>query len=148
MNIQSGIADRVMGSAARRAVEMLESRTLLSGAGLLDASFGAGGLVVDPLRTTSQFEQIIPLAGNKLLAAGSIGSVGHRNFVLVRFNSNGKIDTTFGKSGKVVTDFGGDDFVSDVELAQGNKIVLLGRGGSHGDLAVARYGLDGKLDTT
>src|SRR5256885_2497845 len=83
MNAQSGIANRAIAFAAHRTLEQLETRMLLSGAGSLDAAFGASGLVVDPLGATSQFEKVIPLAGNKVLAAGSTGSAGHRNFVLV-----------------------------------------------------------------
>jgi uncharacterized delta-60 repeat protein len=56
----------------------------------------------------------------------------------------GDLDLTFGSGGRVVTDFGGDDFVASVAVQPDGKIVALGQSG--GQFALARYNTDGSLD--
>jgi uncharacterized delta-60 repeat protein len=62
----------------------------------------------------------------------------------------GDLDTTFGSSGTVLTDFGSGnpDFASAVAIQEDGKIVVAGTssGTDGGDFAVARYNVDGSLD--
>lgn len=60
----------------------------------------------------------------------------------------GHLDTTFGGDGKVLTRFGGGA-AYDMAIQSDGKIVAVGRAGSPDvDWALARYDLDGTLDST
>jgi hypothetical protein len=57
--------------------------------------------------------------------------------LLVRYNADGSLDTGFGGTGFVITDFGSDDLAVGVALQSNGTIVVVGFSGS--DFAVARY---------
>src|SRR5262249_13762939 len=80
------------------------------------------------------------------------GSNENVEFVLVRYNAGGSLDTRFGNKGKVVTDFSGyDDEAYGVAVQSGGQIVAAGYAytppTTYG-LAVARYTTSGGLDST
>ncbi len=90
----------------------------------------------------------------KIVVAGEGGPVGQSDFdfILVRFNSNGSLDTTFNSSGIVVTRFStNDDDAYAIAIQPDGKIVVGGQtfitGGSS-VFALARYNSNGTLDTT
>src|SRR5262249_55570066 len=91
--------------------------------------------------------------GGKIIAAGtaSNGATGN-DFALSRYSTLGVLDTTFGSSGKVLTDFaGGNDqaFAMAIQTSDG-KIVAAGgafNGINGSDYALARYSADGAIDT-
>jgi uncharacterized delta-60 repeat protein len=58
----------------------------------------------------------------------------------------GDLDPSFGSAGKVTTDFGVNDGAGDVGIQPDGKIVAVGS--SSGDFALARYSLDGSLDSS
>ncbi|HET7487171.1 MAG TPA: Calx-beta domain-containing protein [Acidimicrobiales bacterium] len=63
----------------------------------------------------------------------------------------GNLDTTFGGTGKVTTEFGsGDDAATAVAVQPDGKVVAAGFAfnGTDDDFALARYNADGSLDTT
>ena len=76
------------------------------------------------------------------MVAGSLGA----DFMLVRYNTDGSLDTSFDSDGLVTTDFGGQDEAFDVAIQTDGKIVVVGE--SDDDFALARYNTDGSLDTT
>jgi uncharacterized delta-60 repeat protein len=82
------------------------------------------------------------------VAAGSV-VVSNRDFVLARYNSDGTLDSTFGVSGTVTTDFaGGDDMANALVVQTDGKLVAAGSAlMSNIDFALARYNTDGTLDT-
>jgi len=113
--------------------------------GSLDATFGAGGLV-----TTDFFGGLDRARGVSLQSDGTILVVGTatnlatgRDFALARYNSDGSLHTTFGKDGKVTTDFfEGDDVAASLALRPDGKIVVAGFATSlvtDLDFALARY---------
>jgi uncharacterized delta-60 repeat protein len=59
---------------------------------------------------------------------------------------DGDLDSTFGSSGKTTTDFGGTDTARALVIQRDGKTVLAGSSGN--DFAIARYNLNGGLDTT
>ncbi len=76
-----------------------------------------------------------------------------KEFAVVRYNYNGTLDTTFGGTGKVVTDFGTNtsDRIWGITIQSDNKIVAVGETvnpGTLNDIAMARYNPDGTLDLT
>ncbi|MBI4339383.1 MAG: hypothetical protein HY680_05470 [Chloroflexi bacterium] len=58
----------------------------------------------------------------------------------------GDLDTSFGASGKVTTDFGGHDVALSAAIKNDGKIVVVGYSGH--DFALAQYNADGSLDTS
>jgi uncharacterized delta-60 repeat protein len=69
-------------------------------------------------------------------------------FGLARFNSNGSLDTTFGGTGQITTDFGLGIHheVSDLAVQSDGKIIAAGGGGGY--FVLARYNPNGTLDTS
>ncbi|MBW4690325.1 MAG: DUF4347 domain-containing protein [Lyngbya sp. HA4199-MV5] len=134
-------------------IDTMRSLTLLrygSNAGL-DPTFGNGGVV-----TTSSFippnsfafddasesrMAVTPDGKIVVIANGSSGS--GRSFVLLRFNSNGSLDTSFGTGGRVISS--SLTTSSGVAIDATGKIVVTGQ--SNGDFALIRYNSDGSLDT-
>jgi uncharacterized delta-60 repeat protein len=122
--------------------------------GSLDTTFGSNGKV-----TTNFFGSLVNVvalvinAGGKIVVAGTVTSGGPAlDFMLVRYNSNGSLDATFGSGGKVTTDFfGGADFCLSLNLQSDGKLVATGDAISpmFGTiLGIARYNSDGSLDPT
>ena len=117
--------------------------------GSLDKTFGGTGMLTTAFSDNSPYLSAIQLQpDDKILAAG-----GGLNFLLVRYNCDGSLDSTFGVGGKVSTDFGSDsERASAMALQPDGKIVLAGsvfRGtyGTQYDVALARYNPDGTLDS-
>lgn len=121
-----------------------------SAAGALDTTFDTDGMVTTPISTLDDiaFAGVVQPDG-KIIAAGraSNGVASDPNFALVRYNSNGSLDTTFGTGGKVTTAMSfndNDDVVYGVGLQADGKIVAAGQSNSLGantaqDFALARY---------
>lgn len=129
----------------------------------IDTTFGANGRAYAgfgfvgpvPIRVALQ-------ADGKILAVASIftdsNSLDAADFLLVRFNSNGSVDTSFGNNGAVSTDFvGKTDLATAVVVQPDGKIVVAGGTGqtftfgdfeSLPDLAIARYNSNGTLDAS
>lgn len=84
--------------------------------------------------------QGVSLSGGKVIATGEASS----DFAAARFNSDGSLDTAFGTSGKVRTDFFGglDSARGGVVLQPSGKIVVSGSASSSAtgkDFALVRY---------
>ena len=94
----------------------------------------------------------LAIHSGKIVVAGDTcdAGFGSCNFALARLNSNGTLDTTFGGDGRTVTDFGGDEEGNAVAIQQDGKIVVAGASedASSEDFALARYNLNGSLDTS
>ena len=140
--------------------------------GTLDGSFGGGGKVTTPISTG---DVVVSADGNsgvfdvddayalaiqqdgKLVAAGQAGGGrGHwgslfGDFALVRYNANGKLDTSFGRGGKVTTPLGGVDVGSgarSLAIQKDGKLVAAGFNWGGGGYALVRYHANGSLDTS
>lgn len=120
------------------------------GNGALDSGFGAGGVITIPF-TSVRIADLAVQFDNKIIAVGQDWSTGG-DFFLTRLNTNGRLDHRFGKNGKVVTDFSGfDDYASGIALQADGKIVVAGYAYTSGagfDVALARYTLNGRLDSS
>lgn len=123
--------------------------------GSLDMSFGNGGKVVtDILSDSGDFGYKIALQSDgKILVAGYTDAGGYaadgvsalfQDFVLIRYNSDGTLDTSFDGDGIVVTDFGSTgDLGFSIAIQLDGSILVAGSSGS--DFALARYNTDGSL---
>ena len=106
--------------------------------GLLDSTFGTNGIVITDLDTAnhSGWQSFVQPDG-KILVAGtnSTGSAvpnnppnGYRgDFVLLRYNSDGTLDNTFGVQGMITTDFGLQDNAFSLTVQSDGKVIVGGR---------------------
>jgi uncharacterized delta-60 repeat protein len=134
--------------------------------GTLDTTFGIGmtGIVTaqvttqaGPVDADAAALAVQPLDG-KIVVAGLAGDVVNSiwDVALLRYNTNGTLDTTnFGTGGIVITDIGSSSNYANAVAIQGDgKIVVAGNafadpfGAGTSDIAVLRYNTDGTLDTT
>ncbi|QDV70163.1 Bifunctional hemolysin/adenylate cyclase precursor [Rosistilla carotiformis] len=121
--------------------------------GTLDTSFGGGdGIVVSDFGATSSvYDDVVVQADGKILVAGYLdsGTATKRDISLVRYNSDGTLDNSFGVAGIVSTDLGDStDNASRIVLTADGKILLSGYSKHAGDFdfTVLRYNSDGTLD--
>ncbi len=123
--------------------------------GSLDTTFGAGGIV-----TTDFFglwDNATGLAIQKdgrIVVAGIVDNTNSNasDFGLARYNPDGSLDPTFGVGGKVTTDFfGRSDDAEKLAIQADGRLVVAGAvriDASNQGYGVARYNLDGSLDTS
>ena len=121
-------------------------------AGSLDTSFDSDGKVTTNLGATDDFAGSVAVQSDgKIVAAGSTYDGSVDQFAVVRYNSDGSLDTSFGTGGRVTTVFESGDAVAwSVAVQSDGKIVAAGysHNGSDNDFAVVRYNSDGSLDTS
>jgi uncharacterized delta-60 repeat protein len=119
--------------------------------GTLDSNFGTGGRVVTHLVGNSATNALLLQPNGKLIAAGSMTS-SNGDFALVRYNSDGSVDGSFGSGGAVATDFqGAGEQAHALARQPDGKIVAAGftelsTPFATRDFALARYNGDGSLD--
>ncbi len=107
--------------------------------GTLDATFGNNGQATIALYES---KGIAIQPDGRIVAVGSTCSSGCNggspttNLALVRLNSNGSLDTTFGSSGTLVGNYA--DTATGIAIQSDGKVVVVG-GQNIGYLAVARY---------
>ncbi|HSC76569.1 MAG TPA: thrombospondin type 3 repeat-containing protein [Pseudomonadales bacterium] len=117
--------------------------------GSLDTNFGTGGKVVTPVSTGSDnANAVIVLAADpndvrKILAVGNANG----QAALVRYNTDGTLDTAFGTDGIAKTSL--MSVANAVVQQSDGKLVIAGSMpyGPTSLLALVRYNLDGSLDT-
>jgi uncharacterized delta-60 repeat protein len=116
-------------------------------AGDLDSRFGNGGVAITDFAQTEDYAFGIALQSDgKIVVVGQSGIYPDLHSALARYNRNGRLDSTFGTSGKVVVTF---NSVSDYLFAAANqsdgKIVAAGSTSGTAFL-LARFNADGSLD--
>jgi len=120
--------------------------------GTLDSAFGTNGRVVTSIGVDSYTAAGALQADGKIVVTGVVYSTGNADFVLVRYNSNGSLDSTFGQGGKAITPVGlHDDYAYGLSIQQDGKIVVVGSSGDNSNaqaFAVARFKTNGSLDST
>src|SRR5216684_2948190 len=129
--------------------------------GVLDPNFGTtgtGGTTTTHVGPSAMGPAIALQSGGKIIAAGASGSLASppMDAVLVRYNTNGTLDTSFGSAGTgmVFTDIGSSNNFANAVAVQtpGDKIVVAGHAfvdfaADTSDIALLRYNADGTPDT-
>jgi uncharacterized delta-60 repeat protein len=143
---------------SRPRLEVLEDRRLLSG-GVLDPTFGSGGLVTTTVGADSRAYAVATYPNNgtandgKVVAAGDAHppSTGKGSppleMAVARYNLDGTLDRTFGGTGKVLTSQGR---ALAVQVQPDGKVVAAGYNytSTSQSFTVVRYNPDGTLDAT
>ena len=95
--------------------------------GSLDTSFDSDGKVTTAIGGSDDYAHSVAIQSDgKIVAAGTVhGS--NDDFALVRYNTDGSLDTNFDSDGKVTTAIGsGDDYAYSVAIQSDGKIVAAG----------------------
>jgi len=124
----------------------------LTAKGTLDTTFGNGGKTVTNIGNgTDQVYTLARQADGKIVAGGSAafsGATG-QDFALIRYNTNGALDASFGTGGKVTTaigSFGANELIYAITLQTiGGEHRIVAVGGE-GTFIAARYLSNGQLD--
>src|SRR5262245_14507418 len=142
----------------RLSLEPLEDRSLLS-AGFLDPSFDGDGVVISDVGYNENVHAVAVYAdgtadAGKILVAGDASAKvnGSLDFALVRYNSDGSLDSTFGKGGIAIRSLvSGTDRAFAVALV-GDKILVGGFASNSPatgiDFGLAHFNADGTFDQT
>ncbi len=128
-------------------------------AGILDTSFGSGGVVVQDFAGEQDYAYAVAVQPDgKIVAAGDWYAGGvNPNFAVDRFTATGALDTSFtgnAGAGRAYADFTGrPDYARALALQPDGKIIVAGEAqtGASGELidfALARFTATGALDTT
>ncbi len=123
--------------------------------GSLDTSFGNGGKVVTNFEGKNEWIQSIAVQSDgKIIVGGYLnpndGSI-NNDFALIRYNSNGSLDTSFGNGGRVITSMSnGQDFIASILIQPDGKVVVTGGAmnmNGNNNFILARYNSNGSIDT-
>ena len=127
----------------------------LAAAGDLDPTFGKDGKVTTSFGDAGQANALVIQPDGKIVAGGATASNFVQSFGLARYNTDGSLDTTFGDGGKVTTGFPNDVSICHaLALQPDGKIIAAGEALGDGSgsfaraFALARYNINGSLDTT
>jgi uncharacterized delta-60 repeat protein len=126
--------------------------------GVPDPDYGENGCATYPVesgRTAYGTAAAIDAAGRLVLGGWGYFSFGEK-MVVVRFDANGEVDTSFGTNGRTVLLRFGEiagvetsDTLGALTFDASGRILVVGEAGppNHSDFAIARLDADGRLDT-
>lgn len=120
--------------------------------GVLDTKFASAGRAITDVTPAQHdtLESVALLSDNRILAFGRTKSGSATDFAVVRYGTNGILDTTYGTGGKVTTNFAGREDMAWAGAWDGeDRFTVAGRvhSGSNYDVGIARYNSDGSLDS-
>ncbi len=121
--------------------------------GTLDTSFGGGdGIVTTNFGFgTDAGKSVAVQADGKILVTGNAWDGSRQEIALLRYNTDGTLDTSFSGDGKLTISFGvNNDFGARVTVQPDGQILVTGQtfNGTDNDLVLLRYNTDGTLDTS
>lgn len=121
--------------------------------GTLDTTFGTGGTATTTLGAGCGLSSVLVVPSNNSIIAAGYSTTGDGVVLtLVKYNSEGVIDNTFGSSGITQTPVPGADeaHIFSIALQSGGQIIVGGVIDSGGtiELIIARYSSAGVLDNT
>jgi uncharacterized delta-60 repeat protein len=134
----------------------------LTSDGQLDETFGTLGIAIfdinnesDDLLTGVASPTVENKSDEKILLFGTTGNKPDRDLFLLKLDSKGTTDMSFGSNGKLVIDASGnhsDDLGGGVKVQWDNKIIICGTSfdpsKDNSDFLVMRLNVDGSLDSS
>ena len=117
--------------------------TTFNGTGEVTTNFGGDG--------NAEGRSVAVQTDGKIVVVGYATAGNTEEFALARYNADGTLDTSFGDSGRVMTNVGiSGSNATGVALQKDGKIVVVGyavnNSGTNYDFACVRYNTDGKVD--
>ncbi|MCL7765366.1 T9SS type A sorting domain-containing protein [Polaribacter sp. Z014] len=130
----------------------------ISETGIIETSFGTNGIVTTDLGLGDNLSGLQLQSDGKILIVGTSGKMGAGDGdvydkALIRYNSDGSLDTSFNATGIIFTSFenGKNDGGYSINIQSDGKIIV---NGSSEDIqgfdkiALARYNINGSIDAT
>lgn len=119
--------------------------------GVLDNTFGTNGrTITDIVAEDNEGRELVIQSDGKIVVGGKSSTGTIDQFALIRYNTDGTLDNTYGSAGIVLTNVSmGNDVIRGLALQTDGKIVAVGYAGVDNEyMATARYNTDGTLDNT
>jgi uncharacterized delta-60 repeat protein len=125
--------------------------------GTLVNSFGTGGIVLQPYVGTGNHDEVTCMAvqtDGAIVVGGFSSDNGGKKALLIRYTSEGVLDSSFGNGGIIKQPFLGagvtQDTINSLVLQPDGKILVGGatNDGGGNKYFLARYGVGGALDST
>ena len=122
--------------------------------GSFDHSFGPdnNGVVVTPIGSKEDIAHSLVIQNDgKIVVAGNSFNGTDDDFAIVRYDSNGTLDSGFGINGIIISDISGshtNDVAYSLTIQPDGKIVAAGSTNNSGDFAIARFQPSGFNDNT
>ena len=121
--------------------------------GSLDTSFDGDGKVITTVSSEPDFAESIAIqTDGKIVVAGSASNTSNPDVAVVRYNTNGSLDTSFNGSGITITPVGSSTDTANSVAIQANGKIIVGGGSFNStsltDFALVRYNANGSLDTS
>lgn len=120
--------------------------------GNLDSSYGINGrtAINVPTYAYGPFASLVIQSDGKILISNTAYNGTYNTFNLIRYSSNGILDSSFGQNGIVYLDLGSDSYCSSLAIDSGNNIYAAGSNynGVTWKPILARINLNGTLDTS
>lgn len=126
-------------------IDMLTVR--LNKNGTLDTLFGTKGKVISDFGTNEYSNSVCVQEDGKIILGGVYNNV---ECLLVRYKSNGILDSSFGVNGKVISAISLNTGISSVTVQANKKIVVGGtdQGSSQPIFLVGRFNQNGSVDSS
>lgn len=125
--------------------------------GTIDTSFGTNGKVIAPYGSDLYYLQALGIQQDGKIVAATTrkpqANVVDFEYVLMRFNADGSVDTSFGTNGATINHFSvglNANGPRDIAIQEDQKIIVLGSlitASTGRDFGVIRYNTDGTLDS-
>ena len=121
--------------------------------GSTDNSFGDNGEIFFefPNNNFAHSKTVGIQSDGKIIVGGPSGATPTEKFTLVRFDSNGVLDQTFGQDGIVLTNTNNMSyFARDLVIQPDDKIIMTGSSmhSNYSHATIVKYMVDGELDPT
>lgn len=120
--------------------------------GSLDTTFSTDGMATTALAEYDSAYGVDIQSDGRIIVSGTAYSPanGIYGIAVVRYTTNGALDTDFSSDGIQMTNVGATTYGTDAVIDHDGKIVAVGRSnaGGHFSFAFVRYLNDGSLDTT
>jgi uncharacterized delta-60 repeat protein len=116
--------------------------------GSFDDAFGIGGVTTVTFDKDARAHAVSVLQDGMLLIGGIMNNGSSASGVFVRLTPHGAVDASFGRNGRIQTDFGGRNFASTVAFHPDGHTVVAGSDDfpPYYDFAIAQYEPDGTPD--
>jgi uncharacterized delta-60 repeat protein len=120
--------------------------------GVLDTSFNGTGIVTTPVGAGYDYAYSSLLQPDgKIIAVGNSYNGANQDFAIVRYNSNGSLDTSFNGTGIATSPVlaGAEEALSSL-LQPDGKVIAVGyaHNGLNDDFALVRFNSNGSVDTS